>query len=874
MLTSLIVRIVDASCRHAWLVVLLFVALAGLSADYARRHFAITTDNSQLISAKLDWRQREIAVEQAFPQHKNNIVVVIDAATADSARAAADRLAEELRNVPQRFELVAQPEGGPFFDRNGLLFLTPDELDAQVEGMMRAQPFLGSIAGDPSLRGLARTLALLPRAAQQAQGNLGDVQRQLQALGDAFDAVLLGRQPQMSWTEVMSGRPATARELRRFLHVKPVLDFAALEPGGAARAEIKAAAARLGLDADHGVRVRLTGPVPIADEEFATVAEGAAINTLLTVLSVLVLTWLALRSGRIIAAIFISLFVGLAMTAAVGLAMVGQLNLISVAFAVLFIGIGIDFGIQFAVRYRTERHSIADLRDALRSAAREAGKPLALAAAAAAAGFFSFLPTDYRGVSELGLIAGTGMLIAFVTSISLLPALMTLLQPPGEPGQIGYLWLVPVDRYLAAHRRPILIGTGLMVAAGLPLLRDVSFDFNPFHLRSPNVESVATYLDLLKDPATAGNNIEILVPNEARVRELTENLGRLPEVDAVISLLSFVPDRQPEKLPMVSEAAGVLLPTLDPGRARPAPSHQEQVAALVSAAEALAKMPGSDAATQQAAQRLSTLLRRLAGASPEMMARAEAALIPGLRQVIARVRAALQASPVSLETLPPEIVRDWRAADGRFRMEVVPKGEANDNATLRRFTTAVRAVAPEAVGPPVLVQESADTIVAAFIQAGAVALGSITLLLAVVLRRVRDVFYTLVPLLMAGVVTLELCVLLGLQLNFANIIALPLLLGVGVAFKIYYVLAWNAGETHLLASSLTRAVFFSALTTATAFGSLWLSSHPGTSSMGKLLMLSLLTTLVAAVIFQPILMGPPRNPRPDRESKSDRPERP
>jgi predicted RND superfamily exporter protein len=149
-------------------------------------------------------------------------------------------------------------------------------------------------------------------------------------------------------------------------------------------------------------------------------------------------------------------------------------------------------------------------------------------------------------------------------------------------------------------------------------------------------------------------------------------------------------------------------------------------------------------------------------------------------------------------------------------------------------------------------------VIDAFLRAAALALLSITLILLIVLRRLTDVLLTLVPLLLASVVTLELMVLLGLELNFANIIALPLLLGVGVAFKIYYVLAWRGGETSLLASALTRAVLFSALTTAAAFASLWFSHHPGTSSMGKLLTLSLVTTLIAAVLFQPILMGPPR----------------
>jgi hypothetical protein len=151
----------------------------------------------------------------------------------------------------------------------------------------------------------------------------------------------------------------------------------------------------------------------------------------------------------------------------------------------------------------------------------------------------------------------------------------------------------------------------------------------------------------------------------------------------------------------------------------------------------------------------------------------------------------------------------------------------------------------------VLLYEAAQTVVHAFIVSGVFALSAITVLLLITLRRIGDVLLTLIPLLVAGVVTLELCVILGIPLNFANIIALPLLLGVGVAFKIYYIMAWRAGKTSLLQSSLTRAVIFSAMTTAAAFGSLWLSENPGTSSMGKMMALALLCTMAAAVFFQP-----------------------
>jgi hopanoid biosynthesis associated RND transporter like protein HpnN len=652
--------------------------------------------------------------------------------------------------------------------------------------------------------------------------------------------------------------------LRRFLEVKPVLDFGELQPGAEASDAIRETARQLGLTPEHGVRVRLTGSVPMADEEFGTVAEGLVLNTALTIAAVFFILWLALRSGRIIFAVIISLFVGLALTAALGLAMVGALNLISVAFAVLFVGIGVDFGIQFSVRYRQERHNLDALRTALIAAGRNAGKPLALAAAATMAGFYAFLPTAYRGVSELGLIAGSGMVIAFLTSITLLPALLMLLNPPGEPEDVGYRALAPVDRFMARYRIAILVITALGVAAGLPLLQRLTFDFNPINLRSDKVESVATFNDLMKDPATAPNTIDILTPSLADAKALGEKIEHLPEVSRVVTLASFVPDQQREKLALIQDAASLLEPSLDVAEDPKPPTDDETKATIREAAAGFANA-AKKAGALPVAGRMADVLGKLADATPEQRAKVQSVLMDGFKLRLAQIRAALGAQTVTLDTLPEDIVSDWTTADGRARIQVAPGGDGNDNANLRRFATAVLAVAPEATGVPILIQESAKTVVAAFIQAGALALISITVILFVALRRVSDVLLTLVPLLLAGVVTLELCVLLGLQLNFANIIALPVLLGVGVAFKIYYVLAWRDGETSLLASSLTRAVIFSAMTTAVAFGSLFFSSHPGTSSMGELLALSLCTTLAAAVLFQPILMGPPRDTKkPDQ----------
>ncbi|MET0640674.1 MAG: MMPL family transporter [Hyphomicrobium sp.] len=871
MIERTVARIVAAAVWLPWLTILLGFGITGGAVHYAANHFAMTTDTSQLISPELNWRKRERQFDAAFPQHTDTIDIVIDGRTPELTESAAASLATALSaSKPAPFQIVRRRDGGSFFEKNGLLYLSLAEVKDITEGLIKAQPVLGTLSADPTLNGLAKALSLVPLGIKEDRAKWIDFEKPLAVLGNAIDDLLAGKPTFFSWGELLTGGKPSPSELRRFLEVKPVLNYSDLEPGAEATDLIRATAKRLALTPENGVRVRLTGSVPMADEEFGTVAEGAALNASITLAAVLVILWLALRSGKIILAVLIALFAGLAITAALGLYLVGALNLISVAFAVLFVGIGVDFGIQYAVRYRHERFSRLGLRDSLVAAGQNAGKPLALAAAATTAGFYAFLPTDYSGVSELGLIAGSGMIVAFLTSITMLPALLEVFNPRGEPHDVGYRSLAPVDRFMARHRKIILALTALGVAAGLPLLAKLEFDFNPINLRSSKVESISTFNDLMRDPDTAPNTIEILTPNLADAKSLAAKLAKLLEVDRTVTLASFVPDHQDEKLALIRDCYELIGPTIEPDEPAPIPSDADTRLTLLATAkdfEDVSRLPGASSL----AAHMAGTLRKLADATPELRARIGTALLDGMRLRLSQIRDALKAEPITLQNLPPEIVADWTTSEGRARVEVAPRGDGNDNANLRRFASAVSAVAPEATGVPILIQESAKTVVRAFLQAGALALVSITIILFVALRRVTDVLLTLVPLLLAGVVTLELCVLLKLPLNFANIIALPVLLGVGVAFKIYYVLAWRQGETSLLASPLTRAVMFSAMTTAVAFGSLFFSSHPGTSSMGELLALSLATTLAAAVLFQPILMGPPRRGADAQSSDGSRP---
>jgi len=855
---TVIESIVAYCCRWPKAVILICLLLAGAASWYTSRNFAINTDSEQLIDARVGWRMRQTHFDAAFPQQSNLTVAVIDGVTPEVAESAAARLTEKLSANPKLFTHVRRPDGGAFFNQNGLLFLSLKEVQDTTQQLIKAQPFLGGLAGDPSLRGVMTNLSTALLGVSAGEAKLADFDGPMARFADVFAGAAKGETKYLSWRSLITGAPAKPEEIRRFVMDKPRLDFNALEPGKEANNAIRATARGLGLTQDHGVRVRLTGPVPLADEEFATLTDRVWLMTGAMMGSVLLILWLALRSFKIIFSILVTLFVGLGITMGLGLLAVGVFNIISIAFIALFVGLGVDFGIQFAVRYRHERHYEGELATALEGAGRGVGIPLALAAAATAAGFFSFLPTTYTGVAELGKVAGFGMIVAFLLSITMLPALLMLLNPPGETEEVGFTSLGRLDDFMTAHRRRVIQVAAAAGVVALALMPLVQFDSNPLDLRSPKVESVSTLFDLMKNPLTSPNTIDVPALSLADADSIARRLEQEPLVSMTLTLTSFIPDQQKEKLALIADAASLLDTTINPFEVAHAPSDAENIAAFKATAEKLRAAAGGarDKAAADA-RRLADSLDAMVKAGAPAIARAREAIEPGLKTMLVQLAESLKAAPITVANMPEEMRTDWVSPDGTARVQVFPKDTSNNHQALAAFSDRVLSVAPQATGAPVSIRESGKTIVGAFAEAGILSFIVITILLALVLRSLHDVLMTLAPLVLSGLLTLATCVVLGLKLNFANVIALPLLLGIGVAFNIYFVVAWRHGQRCFLASSLTRAVIFSAATTASGFGTLWLSIHPGTASMGELLMISLGWVLATTLFLSPALLGPP-----------------
>src|SRR5229473_1612824 len=676
MLTSAVVRTVNFCIRHAWPIILVALVLTIGSTAYTALHFSVDTNIDHLMSPDLDWRKREIAYRNAFPKSTQLILVVVDGPTPEMASAASRTLAQELAKKKDVFRSVESQDTDTFFRRNGLLFASVDQLEGMTSRLTSAAPLIGTLASDQSLRGLVQALSFVLAGVEQGQISLDDTTRVLNAAAEPIEKAAAGQPAEFSWKVLLQGS-AEKTDLRRFVVIWPYLNESELEPGGRATAALRQTISDLKLDATYRTRTRVSGPVPIA--------------------------------------------AGLVVTAAIGLMLVGALNPISLAFGVLFVGLGADFAIQYTMRYRAQRHVSGPLHRALIEAADRVGAPLTLAGGAAAAGFLSFVPTSYVGIGQLGIISGLGMVIAYVASLTLLPALIWVVKPPEEPRPLRNTALAPVDNWLKRSRYLIIVLMAGIVLIGAPALLKLQFDFDPLHLRDQNSESVATLREISKDPRVGANAAQVITPSPEAAAGVAKRLAALPEVEQVRTIDNFVPADQGRKLPLIRKAAQALGSSLN-RRPRPVASDADNIAALRSGAAALKRAAGdTNGSGAAAARRLADNLDALANADQAWRAMVADAFIVPLRDDLDELRDALQAGPVRRADLPRQLVNDW-VTPGQARVEATPKGDPDHNATLRKFAQAVLAIEPNATGQAIVTFEWADTIIKSFMEAGGWAL--------------------------------------------------------------------------------------------------------------------------------------------------------
>jgi hopanoid biosynthesis associated RND transporter like protein HpnN len=858
----LLSRWVEFVQRKALLVVIVAVMLSAGILSYSVKNFRIDADITDMISGHLPFRKLEKDFSKAFPNLNNTIVVVIDGDSAERAIAARDRLADALRREKDLFKTVYEPGGGPFFERNGLLYMSVEQLQNFGDNMSAGQPLLALISRDLSLKGLFSVVERIAENSKEAEPNDRRLDAMYKEMSGAFDSAAEQRPYDLPWQKIMLGDKELAGQQRQFIILQPFSAGEGLSAGGREIGAIRELVTRLGLSGTPGVRVRITGDAALSYENMEAVSDSMGLATLVSLLLVSLAIYIGLaRSGRLIVSSLATLIMGLIWTTGFAVFFVGSLNMISITFAVLYIGLGIDYGIQFCLRYRELLRAGAKQEGVIVTTALDVGKALFLSCITTAIGFYSFIPTAYAGVAQLGLISGTGMFISFFANITLLPAFLTLF-PLKERASSKKTGGENLLTFPYKYSKAITAGSVVLTLGSAVLLFRIYFDYNPLNLYSRTSESVVTAKDLFKDTEAPPWTVSVLVNGAKDARSLAAKLEKLREVKMALTLFDFVPDHQSEKLGIISDIALFMPPDMDHVLVKHV-NYGENMKALDRLQETLRKSfahPGENpgaAKLYESIERFKSSLEKEAGGK-KSLSLLENNLLSSLPGLFRMLSDSLEASPFGISDLPRSLVSQYVSVDGRYRIQVFPAENIMDNEALVRFVKAVQKVAPGATDSPVTIYESGRAILSSFEHATLYALVAVTILLLIESGSFVMTFFILVPLVVAMLLTGASSVLLGIPLNFANVIVVPLLLGMGVHSGIIYILRYQTAppaDGNMLRTSTARSVLYSALTTMISTGSLAFSSHRGIASIGVLLTLCLGFLIISSLVMLPAVMN-------------------
>ena len=676
----------------------------------------------------------------------------------------------------------------------------------------------------------------------------------------------------LSWETLIGEKKLSGQGLDKgFINVSARLDYTQIRPAENAINAIRKAISEIQQPDLPSVKVWITGEVGLEDDEMVGMSSGTFNASIFSIVLVLFILLIAYRSILLTVATLITLALGMVFSGAFATFAVGELNLISVAFAVSNIGLGVEYAIHFCLRYRDNLLLHIHRGRAIRSTLVSTSPSLLLCAGTTSIGLYAFIPTDFKGVSELGLLAGTSLFICLLVTLTVLPALLRFIPVQVEsesPSTSTHPVLATLAKQLATltlhYAKPISIATCLLAVIAVGLVFKVKTDFNPINLRDPNTESVIAFKNLIKDSDTTPMTLTVLTTDKQKAEAMQKKLLGLASVDKTVSLFDFVPSGQEEKLAMIEDMAMVLgsqaqgFPALKsdndptPGINRliktidnslPGKTDLHEIAALNAFKKELQDMLIELDARQQSGRRL-------------FIEKIQTTLLGTLPSAMNELLVSLNAREVTLGDLPPDIKERWLSKEGLYRIQIFPKKDLNDLDNLQQFITDVQLVAPETTDLPIIYWESMKEVVGAFKKAITIALITIALLLYGIRRNITDTLLVMTPLILAGLFTMASTVLTNTPINYANIIALPLLLGLGVDNGIHMVEKLHhslSEEQNIYQSSTARAMFYGALTTASSFAGLAFSPHQGIASMGLIITMGIFWIMTCTFIVLPAL---------------------
>jgi len=836
-------------------IIISIIALTIAAVFYIKDNLDMSTSTTDMLSKDLHWRKLDIEYERLFPQFNDNILVVIEAKTPDQASDTAELLHSKFTSNADFFNDIYYPAILPYFRKSAFLFFELDELQDLSDRLASIQPFLGTLIEDQNLRGLFNMLSDAIQAKQDGE----DVD--IKPLLLEINLALEDKNHQVSWQRLMNPDDDIEDIYREFIVLQTKDNSTSLLPDEDIIEHVRASIESVKIADNSSIKVRLTGGTVLSYEELKSVSKANIQAILISLILVAIILSIGLGSILLVSACLITLLFGLIATTAFATATIGELNLISVAFAVLYIGLGIDFAIHLLLRFREEKLSITDSSHALQMAITHIFKSLILCAITTAIGFYSFIPTDYLGVAELGWIAGSGMFISLIFTFTLLPALLTFVHSKpksNSPDKHINPVLEAIINIPYKHTKKVLL-LALIIILGLSYkFNSISFDTNTLNLQDPDNESVQTYRDLLKDSKTSPWSGILLKKNSANIQATKNDVESLSLVDDVVSLNNFIPEDQEDKLFIIDDM-NLLLGTLTTSIQKPEINNEERldiIKTLIMKLESISA-DSMDEELLALKNNLQNLLIKLhASTNSEEINWLERQLLnsfPGRMQSLAD---ALNAVEVDSGNIPTEIHERW-VSDNHYKLQVLPVENLNDNAAMKRFVKQLQAFNNNVIGSPVISIEAGDAVITAFKSAFTYAFIAITILLLLLMKIKADALIILLSVLIGGTFTFGFMLLFNIPLNFANIIGLPLLLGIGVDSGIHIADRFRQeqqSQRNIFMTSSSRGVIVSSLTTICSIGNLAFSSHQGTASMGLLLSLGLASMMISTMLILPSLL--------------------
>ena len=831
-----------------WYAILCLAVLCALSLAGALR-IGVNADSSRMLSQNLPDQRRAAELGQAFPDLKRAIVIVVRSNQSDAADIVVTRIVGMLDGA-EAIAGVFSPVADPFLQSHGLLYRKLEDVDLALTRLSASSNLLAKLRADQTVPGFVSALDEARALAARAQLGPDSLDRLFAEAARVIRGQVDGAPRSFGWNAILADDSEASR-ITRLITVTPELDLTRLSPAKPALETIRAVISNLPEEMLATVEIGVTGEPALRAEEMQSVLGTIGLSLTLSLILVAVILWIGLRSAGRAALAFASLIVTLILTAGFTGFAIGDLNLVSVAFVVLMVGLGIDFAIHILAHITELRRHGTPPEAVISLTGQRMGVALVLSAVTTSLAFLAFGTTDFAGMAQLGLIGGVGVLLACAVAMTLIPAVIAL--RPALAGQA-------VTSEPAGKTRSFNLGTALApaliailaVAAIWPAL-SARFEADPMGLRNPASESVRAFNLLARTPEASPYRASILAPDATEAAEIADKFANQEGIGSAIWLQDLVPADQDDKL----ELLDVAYPSIEfaitgtaPQLLQPAQQDVEPVAAFLDALrDQNASQPTDGSRALEAA-----LADYLPIRSAETDAELGNALFQSFDLLMQRLSAMLEADYVDTESLPVEMRERFVNPDGIYRVEVLPEADLRDPVALRDFADRVASIEARAAGGPIQLAAAGDAVGFAILQATLLAALATGFLAWVATRSVLDALAILGPLVIAGILTAAASTVLNMPFNYANVIVLPLMIGIGVDSGIHIALRERRAPGAVFETSTPRAVVFSALTTVAAFGTLALSDHPGTASMGVLLAVSMCAAVACVMALTPTVI--------------------